>query len=97
MKLSKQPKQVKDSKFYYEKKKFDSLELMGVSDVAEYLGIERARVSTLWKRGSFPLPVGTIGGRPAWTKRIIDEHYKGVAANGKNRGRNIAENEGVQG
>ena len=95
MKLSKQP--IKDSKFYYEKKKFDSLELMGVSDVANYLGIERARVSTLWKRGTFPLPVGMVGGRPAWTKRNIDEHYKGVKPLGEDRGRDNSKNEGVQG
>jgi predicted DNA-binding transcriptional regulator AlpA len=41
-------------------------ELVIASDIAERLGISRARVSVLVKRNDFPGPVGRLGRSDVW-------------------------------
>lgn len=56
-----------------QKKEFDKLELMGLTDVAEFLGWPKSKVGSYrgQKIKDFPDPIGEIGGRPVWTKKQI--------------------------
>jgi hypothetical protein len=52
-------------------------ELVGVSEVADILGVTRQRASALAKSPDFPDPVATLASGPVWTRpsltRFIDE------------------------
>ena len=52
-------------------------ELVGVSEIADILGVTRQRASALAKTASFPVPVATLASGPVWTRpslnRFIDE------------------------
>jgi predicted DNA-binding transcriptional regulator AlpA len=42
------------------------LELMGLAEVCEYLGLERTQVRRLEARGAFPAPVAVLRATPVW-------------------------------
>ncbi|MGI8795543.1 MAG: hypothetical protein ACR2IR_02965 [Acidimicrobiia bacterium] len=52
-------------------------ELVGVSEIAELLGVTRQRASALARRRGFPTPVATLASGPVWTRpslnRFVDE------------------------
>jgi len=52
-------------------------ELVGVSEVADLLGVSRQRASALAKSSGFPLPVAVLAAGPVWTRpslnRFVDE------------------------
>ena len=53
------------------KKVFKSIELMGVTDIAELMNLDKSTISNMHKRGKFVEPLGMIGGRPVWLKEEI--------------------------
>jgi hypothetical protein len=52
-------------------------ELVGVSEIAELLGVTRQRASALAKTPDFPTPVATLAAGPVWTRlslnRFVEE------------------------
>lgn len=44
----------------------DDCEPVGISEVAERLGVKRPTVDIWRQRGVMPEPRWTVGGRPAW-------------------------------
>lgn len=55
------------------KKKFEDLDLVGVSDIAKILGWPMSKVTSYRSRntgvgGKFPEPIGEVGGRPVWLR-----------------------------
>ena len=42
------------------------LELMGLAEVCDFLGLERTQVQRLEARGSFPAPVAVLRATPVW-------------------------------
>ena len=52
-------------------------ELVGVTEMAELLGVTRQRASALAKTSSFPTPVASLASGPVWTRnnlnRFIEE------------------------
>lgn len=49
------------------------MDLMGMSDVAELLGVSRQRAHQLAKAEGFPKPVGQVGARLVWTRTAIEK------------------------
>jgi hypothetical protein len=57
----------------------DDLQLVGVTEVAEILGVSRQRASELRKRPGFPTPVAELASGPVWTRPLLDlfvEHWE---------------------
>lgn len=50
----------------------NSLELVGVSEIAELLGVTRQRASALAKRADFPTPVAALASGPVWTRLSLN-------------------------
>jgi hypothetical protein len=52
-------------------------ELVGVTEVADLLGVSRQRASALAKSSGFPVPVAVLAAGPVWTRpslnRFVDE------------------------
>jgi hypothetical protein len=52
-------------------------ELVGVSEIAELLGVSRQRASAVAKRADFPTPIASLASGPVWTRpslnRFVDE------------------------
>ncbi len=42
------------------------VELMGLAEVCDYLGLERMQVRRLEDRGEFPAPVAVLRATPVW-------------------------------
>lgn len=50
---------------------FKEIELLGVTDLAELLDVNKSRISRLYKSDKFVDPVGLVGGRPVWLKEEV--------------------------
>ena len=52
-------------------------EVVGVSEIAELIGVTRQRASAIAKRADFPAPVATLSAGPVWTRvslnRFVEE------------------------
>lgn len=52
-------------------------ELVGVSEIAELIGVTRQRASAIAKRADFPTPIASLASGPVWTRpslnRFVDE------------------------
>lgn len=53
------------------KKYIKNIELLGVTDIAELMNLDKSTISNMHKRGKFVEPIRTIGGRPVWLKEEI--------------------------
>jgi predicted DNA-binding transcriptional regulator AlpA len=56
-----------------EKKMFEELDLVGTAEIATMIGWTTEKVGSYHKRGirRFPAPIGTIGGKPTWTRSDV--------------------------
>ena len=54
-----------------------SSDLLGVHEVAEYLGLKRQTVSVYVLRGIMPKPVARLKCGPVWSRGSIDVWQKG--------------------
>lgn len=50
----------------------DTAEPVGLAEIAERLGVQRATVDAWRTRGVLPEPRWTVGGRPAWEWATIE-------------------------
>jgi len=48
------------------------MDLVGVTEIAEQLGVSRARVVQLTARADFPLPVATLRSGRIWRQKDLD-------------------------
>jgi hypothetical protein len=48
-------------------------ELVGVSEIADILGVTRQRASALAKTAGFPAPVATLASGPVWTRPSLNQ------------------------
>lgn len=55
-------------------------ELLGVREVAEFIGWLPAKVSTYYKRGKLPEPVQVLASGPIWTRQQIEEYRDSINA-----------------
>jgi predicted DNA-binding transcriptional regulator AlpA len=61
--------------------------LVSASDLARVWGVSKTRLTVLTHRGSFPEPVGTVGGRPVWLageaqdwrEKQLNDHREGTS------------------
>lgn len=51
------------------------IQMLNVSQAAEYVGICRMTLTRRRRQGLFPEPI-QMGGRAGWTKEYIDEYYR---------------------
>ena len=59
------------------------VELMGLAEVCDYLGLERMQVRRLEDRGEFPAPVAVLRATPVWKAADIRQ-FKGRRTASKN-------------
>jgi uncharacterized protein YjcR len=52
--------------------------LLGIRDIAEWLGVPRDTVKTWRQRGVLPDPDDYVSGNPAWRRSTIVEAFKGT-------------------
>lgn len=53
-----------------------TLELWGIEDVAEYLGIEKNTAYMQKHRGKIPEPEWVVSGRPIWRANVIRKWFE---------------------
>lgn len=54
------------------------LDLVGVAEIADMLGVTRTRVTQLAKTYGFPEPVARLAAGPVWQRRDIEEWARGT-------------------
>lgn len=58
--------------------RWEGPELVGVTEIAEILGVSRQRVSKIVQDPEFPAPVQTIAAGPIWARPAVDTYIEAL-------------------
>jgi predicted DNA-binding transcriptional regulator AlpA len=61
-------------------------DLMDTTAVSELTGLKRGTISTYLYEGSFPEPLGRLGGSPVWKRKQIEQWLRSRPGQGKGGG-----------